>query len=451
MAASNIAVELVTEVRNRADLVAIIGRHVALRKEGANYAGPCPFHTEKPGVLKVFTDSRRFKCFVCGAGGDVFEFVRKKEGLPFPAAVRSVAQTVGVAIPEPELTPEQKRSRADRAELHGPTNMAAEWWVENLWSEAGAKAREFLAGRGISEDTARGFRLGYAPPGWHGVHNALKSRGVSVSSMQRAGLLVDKGDALHTHDRFRDRVMFPICAPNGHVVGFGGRVLTFDPAARAGEKYVVGPETPLFKRGRVLFGIDKAKADIRSSGVALLVEGYLDALALHQAGFCNTVAVGAEALTDDQVGLLRAHGAERVVLVHDGGAAGGASPAAAADALLRAALEGLVATLPSPAGPADLAAFVRDSGREGVEAVLAKALPLTEWLLEKATRDHCPGDVSHASAEQRLRALRALVPYVVASSDDVLRNLFIKRLSKRFDLDVGVLRAEIAKATPPVR
>ena len=356
--ASKIAKEIMDDIRDRADLVALVGRHVQLRKEGTHFAGPCPFHPEKPGTLKVFTDSKRFKCFTCGVGGDVFAWVQKQSGVPFPAAVRLVAESVGVMVPEEQLSPEEKRHRADRAALHTPTNLAIEWWVANLWSSEGAKAREFLEGRGIREETARLFQLGYAPAGWHGLHHALSGRGLSVGSLVRAGLLVDKGDVLKTYDRFRDRVMFPIAALDGQVIGFGGRVLTFDPAEHAGGKYVVGPETALFRPGRALYAIDKAKAAIRATKTALVVEGYLDALALHQVGYANAVAVGASALTDDQVQLLRAQGAERVVLVHDGGAAGGASPAVAAEAVLRASVEGVVVVLPSP-GPDDLALFVR--------------------------------------------------------------------------------------------
>jgi DNA primase len=442
---TTISKELVAEVRNRTDIVAVIGRHVVLRKEGPHYAGPCPFHPEKPGIIKVFTDTKRFKCFTCGEGGDVLAFVQKQEGLSFPVAVRKLALSVSVDIPEPELSAEQKRARAERAELITPTKLAVEWWQERLWGEDGAPARDFLASRGITEETARAFQIGYAPAGWHGLHGALKAKGVSVASMQRAGLLVDKGDVLKTYDRFRDRVMFPIYGPDGHVVGFGGRVLTFDPAARAGDKYVVGPATALFRPSRALYAIDRAKAAIRSTKTAVLVEGYLDALALHQAGYANAVAVGAFALTDDQVAVLRSQGAERLVILNDGGSEGGAAPATAAEAILRVGVEGVVSTLPSP-GAEDLALFVRAKGREGVEAVMAKGRPLTEWLLEQALRQHCPGDVGQASAEQRLRALRSLLPYVSACQDDVLRNLLIKRISKRFELDIGVLRAELDKS-----
>lgn len=441
--ASLIAADLVEEVRRRAELATVIGRRIVLRKEGADFTGPCPFCRDARGVLKVFTESRRWKCFSCKAGGDAFAFVQRADGVAFPVAVRSVAQTVGVSIPEPELTPEQKRLQADRAAIATPTRLAVEWWTQNLWGSGGEKARAFLAERGISVETARAFSLGYAPPGWHGVHHALTQQGASVRAMMRAGLLVDKGDVIAAYDRFRDRVMFPIAAPNGHVVGFGGRVLTFDPAERAGEKYVVGPATALFHPGRALFAIDKARSAIRSTRSVVLVEGYLDALTLHQVGVRHAVAVGADALTDEQVAVLVSCGAEKVVIMHDGGMDGGACPWAAAEPLLRARLEGVVAPLPS-SGAGDVALFVRKSGREGVDAVLKTERPLTEWLLEAAIRTHCPGEVARASAEQRYRAVRSLLPYVIACGDGVLRNLLIKRLSRRFELDIGVLRAELA-------
>lgn len=448
---SNISPEILAEVKERVDLVAVIGRTVALRKEGAGYAGSCPFHPEKPGVLKIDPVKRKFKCFVCGAGGDAFAFVQKRDGLSFPAAVRSLAEAVGVVVPDRPLSPEQKRRRADRAELLAPSQQAVEHWIQNLWGTEGEPARNFLASRGLSEATLRAFRVGYALPGWHGLHSALRGLGASVGTLQRAGLLVDKGDKINTYDRFRDRVMFPIAGADGLVVGFGGRVLSFDPAAKSGEKFIVGPETALFDRSAALFGLDRAKERIRSSKTAVVVDGYTDVLSLHQAGITNAVGVGGHSIVDNQVAILRSSGAERVVLLFDGDAAGGASPAAAGASLLRAGVEGVVATLPSPTGRVELDEFVRTKGREGVDKVLADAQPLTEWLLDRATADHCAPGAGKTSAEQGLRAVRAMVPFILACSDETLRNLLIKRIARRFDLDLGVLRAEIDKAQPRAR
>jgi len=195
---------VVEEVRSRVDIVAAIGRLVQLKKEGAAFGGSCPFHEEKTGSFKVFPDSKRFKCFGCGAAGDVFEFFRKLEAKPFPVILRALATSVGVDVPDRELTPAQKRAFGERAALHSAAAAAAEHWSANLWGPPGAQAREYLASRGLREDTLRSFRVGYAVADWHDLHKAIRARGGAVSDFQRAGLLVGSGDYLKTYDRFRD-------------------------------------------------------------------------------------------------------------------------------------------------------------------------------------------------------------------------------------------------------
>jgi DNA primase len=418
---------------------------VQLKKEGAAFGGLCPFHEEKTGSFKVFPDSKRFKCFGCGAAGDVFEFFRMLEGKSFPVILRTLAAGVGVDVPDRELTPAQKRAFGERAALQSATAAAVEHWTANLWGAPGAKAREYLASRGLREDTLRSFRIGYAIADWHDLHKAVRARGGAVSEFQRAGLLVDTGDYLKTYDRFRDRIIFPLTAPGGHVLGFGGRALTLSMSTSTGPKYVNGPETPLFKKSRVLFGIDKARDTIRRTRTAILVEGYVDVLALHQAGFPSTVGSCGTGLTEEHVQVLRRCGCEQVTMLFDGDAAGAAAPTDAGRVLLRAGLEGKVAQLPGRVDPDE---FVRAKGRQALDAILTAAVPLTEFLLEYFTRRRCPDGVTHASAEQRLRAVRDLTPYVAASADEAFRTLLVKRIARKFEIDIGVLRAEIGKARP---
>ncbi len=434
---------VVEEVRSRVDIVAAIGRCVQLRKEGTSFAGCCPFHEERTASFKVFPDSKRFKCFGCGAAGDVFEFFSKLEGKSFPAILRSLAHGVGVDVPERELTPAQKRAFGERAALQTAAAAAGEHWTGNLWATPGAKAREYLASRGLRDDTLRSFRIGYAVADWHDLHNAVRARGSTVSDFQRAGLLVNTGDYLKTYDRFRDRIIFPFAGPDGHILGFGGRALTSTTSESSGPKYLNGPETPLFKKSRVLFGIDKARDTIRRTRAAILVEGYVDVLALHQAGFSSTVGACGAGVTDDHVQLLRRCGCEQVTLLFDGDATGVAAPTEAGRVLFRAGVEGKVALLPARLDPDE---FVRAKGRPALEALLAAAVPLTEFLLDHFTRRRCPDGVTHASAEQRLRAVRDLTPYVAASADEAFRTLLVKRIAKRFELDIGVLRAEVGRA-----
>ncbi len=439
---------VVEEVRERVDIVAAIGRLVQLRKEGAAFAGRCPFHEERTASFKVFPESKRFKCFGCGSGGDVFEFFRKLEGRSFPVILRTLAAGVGVDVPDRELTPAQKRAFGERAALHSAAAVAVEHWSANLWGTSGAKAREYLTSRGLRDDTLRSFRIGYAVADWHDLHKAVRARGGAVSDFQRAGLLVDTGDYLKTYDRFRDRIMFPFAGADGQVLGFGGRSLTPTTSTSPGPKYVNGPETPLFKKSRVLFGIDRGRDTIRRTRSATLVEGYVDVLMLHQAGFPGTVGACGTALTEEHVELLRRCGCEQVTLLFDGDAAGAAAPTEAGRALLRAGLEGRVAQLPGHVDPDE---FVRAKGRAALEALLAAAVPLTEFLLEYFTRKRCPDGATHASAEQRLRAVRDLTPYVAASGDEAFRTLLLKRIARKFELDIGVLRAEVSRVQPHKR
>ena len=205
----------------------------------------------------------------------------------------TLAASVGVDVPDRELTPEQRRAFAERAALQSATAAAAEHWSSNLWGQPGAKAREYLVSRGLHEDTLRSFRIGYAIADWHDLHKAIRARGGAVNDFQRAGLLVETEDGRRTYDRFRDRITFPLAGPDGHILGFGGRALTSGKSTDSGPKYLNGPETALFKKSRALFGIDKARDTIRRTCRAILVEGYMDVLALHQAGLPSTVGASA--------------------------------------------------------------------------------------------------------------------------------------------------------------
>ncbi len=256
----------------------------------------------------------------------------------------------------------------------------------------------------------------------------------------KAGVLADKADTIHTYDRFRGRIMFPIAQADGQIVGFGARLLREGPDA--GPKYLNGPETAVYKKGRLLYGLDKAAEQIRKAREAILVEGYVDVLAMHQAGFRHTVGACGVALTDDHVAALKRGGAERLTLLFDADAAGGAAPLAAALPLLRAGREGRVATRPRGSA-ADRDGVGRADGRAALVAVSGGAVALTEQLIDHFAEKRCPGGLSQAAAEERLLVVRDLTPFLAATADETFRSLFTKRLAKRVDLDIGVLRATI--------
>ena len=440
-----ISSEVVQEVRRRIDAVEIIGAKVELRKSGTSYVGSCPFHAEKKRSFRVYPDGKRFMCFGCGARGDVFEFLTRLEGKPFPAVVRDVAARVGVIVPPAEESPEERRARGERATLFAACAAAATHWQRHLWSDEGDLARRYLTARGVSEEVARAYRLGYALPKWHDVERALGAR-MQRAALHGAGLLAtreDAGGAPRFFDRFRDRIIFPIEDARGRIVGFGGRAI----AAETEPKYLNGPETPLYKKAGVLYGLSRARETIRRTRRAILVEGYFDVVVLHQAGFLGTVGCGGTTLTREQVELLGASGCRELVLLFDGDEAGARAPAVAAHVLLQAELSTLVARIPATGcGGSDPDTFVLRAGKASLEEVLAAARPLTEHLIDDAVRRYAEGVGPSAPVEHKLRALEDLTPIILAAPEGLARSTFERAVARRLDIDIGPLRAEVQRA-----
>lgn len=439
---------VIDEIRARIDPVEVIGRRVELKKSGASFSACCPFHADRTPSFRVFPDSKRFKCFGCGVRGDVFEFLRRFEGKAFPAAVRELAAEVGVPVaPEPATAGRSTQAPTDpaRGGLEHACEAALAHWQEQLWGETGVHARRYLASRGIEEATAKEFRLGFAPREWHDLEQALAARGLATDDLLRAGLLRRSDRGEHpTHDRFRGRVMFPLQRGERHVIGFAGRTLGAGEGSNE-PKYLNGPETPIFRKGHLLFGLPEAQAAIRGSRRAILVEGYFDALALHQTGAREVVACGGTVLTEHQVGLLQRAGCEELLLLFDTDPAGLEAPQAAAPALLRAGLTVRVARLPGQ-GAADPDTFVRAHGQAGLAATLDAAMPLTEWLLERAIAARTQRVGSRGlSVEQKLLIVRDLRPVVTAARPGLPRALFEQRIARRLELYIVALRAELGR------
>jgi DNA primase len=436
--------EFVGEVRRRIDAVEIIGAKVELRKSGTSYVGSCPFHEGKNGGFRVYPDGKRFMCFGCGARGDVFEFLSRLEGKPFPAVVRDVAARVGVVVPEPTESPEEKRARGERATLLAACAAAATHWQSHLWGDEGEPARHYLAVRGVSEEVARAYRLGYALPKWRDLERALCRR-IEVAALQGAGVVATKehaGGTPRTFDRFRDRLMFPIEDARGRIVGFGGRAIAVDPEL----KYLTGPETKLYRKAEVLYGLSRARETIRRTHRAILVEGYFDVLVLHQAGFLEAVGSCGATLTREQVELLTASGCRELVLLFDGDEEGARAPAVAAAALLQAGLSAMVARLPATGSRgSDPDAFVLRAGKASLEEVLAAARPLTECLIEDAIRRHADGLGPSAPVEHKLRALEELITVIAAVPVGLARSTFEKAVARRLDIDIGPLRSKVQR------
>lgn len=360
------------EIRNRISMVELVGRRVALKKRGRDHWGCCPFHNEKSPSFKVSEDRDDYHCFGCGAHGSAFDFVMQTEGLSFPEAAERLAEAAGLEVPR--IAPEQREKADHLSRLADANEAAAKWFQAQLRSSGGGEARDYLRQRGLGEEAIEEFRLGYAPDRNDGLKSALLERGFTEKELVEAGLLGQPDDGRSSYDRFRHRLMFPIGDRRNRVIAFGGRALG---DARA--KYLNSPESPLFDKGRSLYNHAMAREASRAAGTVIVVEGYMDVIALAEAGFRNTVAPLGTAVTEDQIGLLWQMTSEPVLCL-DGDAAGLRAARRAAERalpLLKPGKSLRFALLAEGVDPDDM---VRNSGREAFATLLEKTAPMTAVL-----------------------------------------------------------------------
>ena len=305
--------QILDEIRSRVDIVEIVGQSVNLKRAGEHWKGLCPFHSEKTPSFTVNPKRGIFHCFGCGVGGDAFGFLMRQDKLAFPEAVRSLAKTAGIALPEDGAA---RTGDSGREELLRAMDLAAHFYADALWAEGGARAREYLDRRGVDPELARRFTLGYAPEGWDALLTFMRSERVPAEILEKAGLVLTRQSGSGFYDRFRGRLIFAIRDLQGRVVAFGGRAFGDEQP-----KYLNSPETPLYTKGQLLYAADQARPAIQEKNRALLVEGYVDCLMAHQFGFTETVAALGTAFTGAQLGLLRRY-CEEVVTFFDADAAG---------------------------------------------------------------------------------------------------------------------------------
>ena len=413
----------IDDLRRQADIVRVVGDYVTLKKKGANWMACCPFHQEKTPSFSVNPSKNIFYCFGCGKGGSVFNFVMEVEGLSFPESVKVVAEKAGVPLPElvDDRRFEAKRKEAD--EVIQLNAWALEFWERHL-AEDGAEAREareYVGGRGLTQETVRTFRLGYAPNSWDALGTYLKSKGASVGQIERSGLVVKKEQGGY-YDRFRGRLIFPVADAQGRAVAFGAR------AMRPGDepKYLNSPETAAYTKGRHLFGLSVTRDEIRRKKFAILVEGYLDLIVPFQHGVRNLVASLGTALTAEQARLLNRF-ARKVVVNYDGDRAGVSAAKRAIEVLLPEDFEVKVLVLPDGADPDE---FVRAHGAEEYNRRRGQAVPHIQFVLDQATRER-----SLRNPAQKAEAVEEVLPFVRA-----VRNPIQKR--EYFDMAMDVLRVE---------
>ncbi len=430
----------VDEIRQRLDIVDVIGTYVPLKKAGANYKGLCPFHSEKTPSFIVFPESQRWHCFgACATGGDLFSFVMRRENMDFAEALRLLAARAGVELGPVSEATRRQRDALDR--LREINAMAADFYQHILLTTPeGAPGRDYLARRGVSEQSVSAFQLGYAPDDWHRLEHHLRSKGVSEQEAIEAGLL-STNEAGNIFDRFRGRVLFPIRDAQGRVIGFGGRVLD-----DSEPKYLNSPQTPLFDKGSVLYGIDLARPSIRETGTAIIVEGYMDVILPHQCGVTNVVACMGTALSEAHIDLLKRI-TRTLILALDPDEAGiraaekGAQtaqealgrqvvPVPGARGLIRyeERLEAEIRILMLPDGLDPDELILQD--RQRWDRLVAGALPIAEFHFQLAMRE-----IDASTGKGKARAAERLLPIIAAMDNPVERAHYLQRLARWIRMD----------------
>ena len=417
----------IEEVRSRADIVEIVGAHVRLRRAGRNFVGLCPFHNEKTPSFSVNAERGFFHCFGCGAGGSVFNFIMRVEGLTFPEAVRSLARKYAVTLPERD---ESGPAAGERESMYQASQVAADFFAHVLWNtNDGALARDYLKSRGISLETARAFMIGFAPSRPASLAKALERRGLRDAGV-KVGLVKKDGDG--AYDMFRARVMFPIRDAQGRPVAFGGRVLD----ARL-PKYINSPESPLYSKMRTLYGLFEARQAISSQSSAgkdraILVEGYFDVIALAQAGIKEAVAGCGTALTVEQLRILSRY-TKNVIACFDGDAAGRKASMRALEIFLQAGLLGKGIFIPSGFDPDT---FVRERGAAAFAELADKAELLVDYFLsEQATE-------ARGSIAERARAAARVAEMLKLVDDPFQFDLLARKAADLLSIGEEVLRKE---------
>jgi DNA primase len=422
-------------VKQQADIVRVVGEYVRLKKSGQNFTGLCPFHGEKTPSFAVHPVKQIFHCFGCGKGGDVFTFVMEMEKCEFPEAIKIVAEKCGIAIPRPkERSPEERRENQARSALMDIHRDAQVFFSRQLESTAeGRAARAYLEDRGMNAETIAKYGIGYAPNGGDILLRALKPK-YAEKLLVESGLISRDGSG-RPFDRFRRRITFPIANDSGKIVAFGCRALGDDQP-----KYLNSPETPIYSKSNLLYHMDRAKEGIRRQDFAVLVEGYMDAIAVARAGISNVVASCGTSLAEPQIKLLGRF-TKRIIVNYDPDVAGQAATERSLVLLLEQDFEVRVLALSAIGDKkADPDLYIREKGAEAYIKALKEAPPYVDYLIARARQ------MDLTSGEGKVRALNFLLPYLQKIPNRLLRSEWATRISQQLRIDEPVLRAELSKA-----
>jgi DNA primase len=426
---------LAERVKQQADIVRVVGEYVQLKKAGQNFRGLCPFHAEKTPSFNVHPTRQIFHCFGCGKGGDVFTFVMEMEKCDFPEAMRIVAEKCGISLPrKKESSPEERKENQQRAVLIEMHREAQTFFVRQLESTAEGKlARAYMEDRGLDAATITRFGIGYAPGGGDVLLRLLKPK-YAEKLLAESGLIL-RSENGKPFDRFRRRITFPISNESGKIVAFGCRALGDEQP-----KYLNSPETAIYSKSNVLYHLDRAKDALRRQDFAILVEGYMDAIAVARAGVSNVVASCGTSLAEPQIKLLGRF-TRRVIVNYDPDTAGQAATERSIALLLENDFEVRVLALPAIGDKkADPDLFIREKGSEAYIKALKESLPYVDYLIERARR------MDLTTGEGKQRALNFLMPYVQKIPNSILRSEWATRIAQGLRLDEPVLRAALSKA-----
>ena len=422
------------EILTRADIIDVVGQYVTLKRTGAHYKGLCPFHGEKTPSFIVSPDKQIYKCFGCGAGGNVFSFLMNYQQQNFAEVVRDLARQYGIQVRETHIDSQEEQLRVILRKINQEANLFFQSCLQD--PQQGTEARAYFVQRGISEEVLQRFQVGYAPESWNALRDYLLKHNFSEAHLKDCGLFKVSEQSGQLYDFFRHRVMFPILGLNGDVLAFGGRTLNPD----LGAKYINSPETPIYVKGRHVYGLNLAKRAIRQKDRVVLAEGYLDVITAHQYGFEETVAALGTALTSDQARqLLRFTESKQVLMAYDADAAGQKAADRGAEVLMELTRDTLlrlnVVQIPDQEDPDT---FLHRFGPEAFETVLTQAKDYFLYAFDKTLQDYRPNNpVDQAMAS------KACVEILMKIKDPVLRDAYVQMLAERLSIDETVLRDQI--------
>jgi len=420
------------------DIVEVVSQHLSLKRAGQNFTGLCPFHQEKTASFVVSPTRQMFHCFGCGVGGNVYHFLMKIEGFTFPQAVKSLAEKTGIRIPAARRSSHSPETEKEQTQLYELNQAAAQWYHKNLQRPEAQAARKYLEERGIKNEAIEAFCLGYAPPSWDELLKKMVEVGWSPALLEKAGLVSAReqqtgvpGRSAGFYDRFRDRIIFPIRNLSGEIMGFGGRALNDTPP-----KYLNSPETPIYTKGRCLYAMEKARQEAGRNGCVFVVEGYFDAIALHQAGIQNVAATLGTALTPFHLQIIRRF-AKEVVLVFDPDQAGINATLRTVDLFLESGMTATVVSLPAGQDPDN---FVRDHGSKAFHGAVQQAKNLMDFALEQFI-----AQTGSSGINQKLRVAEQILPLLNKMKNRMEQSHYLRKLSDKLQVSEADLAHDLRR------